>query len=208
MTPPCAIRMATSSASSDDVTENRIPALRVSCPEWVGELVDFTRTYDTDEARMRFAIALARENVVRATGGPFGAAIFESATGRLAGVGVNRVVPLHNSVLHAEIVAIMMAEARVGSYSLGEPVPHDLFTSCEPCAMCLGAAFWSGVRRIVWGATRDDAFQLHFDEGPVFPESYAYLRSRGMSFRAGLLRDEARDVFELYQRDGGEIYNG
>jgi tRNA(Arg) A34 adenosine deaminase TadA len=190
------------------VSNSEIPALRVDCPDWVGDLVDFTRAYDDDDARMRLAITLARDNVVHETGGPFGAAIFQARTGVLVGVGVNRVVPLHNSVLHAEVVAIMMAEARVGSYSLGEPTAHELFTSCEPCSMCLGAAFWSGVRRIVWGATRDDAFQLSFDEGPVFPESYAYLRKRGMSFRAGLLRDEARAVFELYQGGGGEIYNG
>jgi tRNA(Arg) A34 adenosine deaminase TadA len=74
--------------------------------------------------------------------------------------------------------------------------------------MCLGATLWSGVSRVVWAATRDDAFRLAFDEGPVFPQSYEYLRRRGIEFREGLLRDEARAVFALYQQRGGAIYNG
>jgi tRNA(Arg) A34 adenosine deaminase TadA len=107
------------------------------------------------------------------------------------------------------MVAFMMAQAHVGSYTLADAGgTHELFTSCEPCAMCLGATLWSGVRRVVWAATRDDAFRLAFDEGPVFPQSYEYLRRRGIEFREGLLRDEARAVFALYQQRGGAIYNG
>jgi tRNA(Arg) A34 adenosine deaminase TadA len=187
-----------------------VPGIRITCPDWVRELADFTRVWATDEERVRLAIRLARENVLHDTGGPFGAAVFERASGRLVGVGVNRVVPLRNSSLHAEIVAFMTAQARVGSYTLAGPAlpEHELFTSCEPCAMCLGATLWSGVRRVTWAATREDAFRLTFDEGPVFPESYDYLRGRGIEFRGGLLREEAREVFELYQGRGGEIYNG
>ncbi len=158
---------------------------------------------------MRLAIELARENVLRGTGGPFGAAIFEVDSGRLAGVGVNLVVPANNSCLHAEIVAFMTAQAGAGSYSLaasGQPA-HELFTSCEPCAMCLGATLWSGVRRVVWAATRDDADRLAFDEGPVFAASYKYLRRRGITFTAEVCRAEAQEVFRLYGERGGPIYN-
>ena len=69
--------------------------------------------------------------------------------------------------------------------------PHELFTSCEPCAMCLGAVLWSGVRRVVYAARRDDALRLSFDEGPVFPESFAYLRRRGIRIEGGPLREPA-----------------
>jgi tRNA(Arg) A34 adenosine deaminase TadA len=125
-------------------------------------------------------------------------------------VGVNRVVPLYNSVLHAEIMAIMFAQANVGSYTLGGPdMPaHELFTSCEPCAMCLGATPWSGVSRVVWGATREDAGRLQFDEGPVFQATYDYLSARGIRFEPGPLREEARGILTEYARGGGEIYNG
>ena len=183
--------------------------LRISNPSWIGELVDFDRAYPDDDTRMALAISLARENVLRATGGPFGAAIFESTDNRLVSVGVNVVVPANNSVLHAETVAFMMAQARVGSYTLSAPgLPeHVLYTSCEPCAMCLGAVQWSGVRRVVFGATRDDASQL-FDEGPVFPASYDYLEERGISFTPRVQRDAARGVLALYRDQGGKRYNG
>ena len=135
--------------------------------------------------------------------------MFEAATGRLVAVGMNSVVRLHNAVLHGEIVAIMMAQRRLGSFSLAAPgLPvHELVTSCDPCAMCLGALLWSGVKRVVCGASREDATRLRFDEGPVFPASYAYLRERGIAIVQGVCREEAREVLELYRRGSGIIYN-
>jgi tRNA(Arg) A34 adenosine deaminase TadA len=73
--------------------------------------------------------------------------------------------------------------------------------------MCLGAVHWSGVRRLVTGATREDAIALSFDEGPVFPESFAYLEARGVGVVRGVRRKEAAAVLELYKRQGGPIYN-
>ncbi|MGH9418486.1 MAG: nucleoside deaminase, partial [Thermoanaerobaculia bacterium] len=166
--------------------------------------------YATDADRMRVAIAISRENVDRESGGPFGAAIFESMSGRLVAVGMNSVVRLNNCALHGEMVAFMMAQQKIGSFSLngaGLPV-HEMHTSCEPCAMCLGATLWSGVQRVVYGAAREDASVLNFDEGPVFPESYEYLEERGIVIVRNVLRDEARAVLELYRRKSGKIYNG
>ncbi len=159
---------------------------------------------------MRLAIAIARENVERDTGGPFGAAIVERDTGRVVAVGMNSVVRLNNSTLHGEVVAFMMAQQRIGSYTLGIPGGrvHDMYTSCEPCAMCLGASLWSGVKRVVYGATRDDAAQLDFEEGPVFEASYEYVEDRGLEIVGPRLRKEAREVFDLYRARGGKIYNG
>ena len=184
-------------------------AIAVDYPEWMSEVVDWSATYATDEGRMRLAIELARQNVLRGTGGPFGAAVFESASGSLVSVGVNSVVRLNNSVLHAEVMAIMLAQHRLGSYTLlGSHLPlHEIVTSCDPCAMCLGAVLWSGLRRMVAGADRADASALNFDEGPVFPESYAYLESKGVTITRGVLRQDAAAVLELYRRQGGTIYN-
>ena len=166
--------------------------------------------YPDDESKMRLAIAVSRANVEHATGGPFGAAVYEKASGRLVAVGMNSVVRLGNSTLHGEMVAFMMAQRVVGSFSLSAPgLPvHELFTSCEPCAMCLGATLWSGVRRVVYGAGREDASRLDFEEGPVFPASYRYLEDRGIEIVRDLLRDEARAVLELYRTKNGRIYNG
>ena len=184
--------------------------ISIDLPGWVSAFTDESKVYRTDEDKMRLAIDLARENVLRATGGPFGAAVFEETSSRLVSVGVNSVERLVNSTLHAEMVALMLAEARVGSYTLRPPgmAPQVLVTSCEPCAMCVGGAFWSGVRRIVCGAGRADAERLGFDEGPVFPESYRYLEARGIEIVGGVMADEAGAVFELYRQRSGLIYRG
>ena len=186
------------------------PVVLIEYPAWVDEVIDWKRTYATDEDRMRLAITVADQNVKRGTGGPFGAAIFESESGRLVSVGMNSVVRLNNCTLHGEMVAFMMAQQRVGSYTLKNPsLPlHELHTSCEPCAMCLGTTLWSGVHRVVYGAAREDASILNFEEGPVFPESYKYLEDRGIEIVRNVLRDEARAVLELYRANSGKIYNG
>ena len=188
------------------------PPLRVelSLPEWVADVVDWRRSYAGDDERMRLAIALARENVLRGAGGPFAAAVFERESGRLVSVGLNGVERLASSVAHAEVLALALAERRLNSFSLRAPeLPaHEIFSSCAPCAMCLGAVLWSGVRRLVWGALREDALAIGFDEGPVFPESIDYLRSREIEIVTGLLRDDARAVLEMYAHRGGRIYNG
>jgi len=183
--------------------------VRIALPDWIDAVVDWERPYATDEDKMRLAIALSRENVARGTGGPFGAAITEAESGRLVAVGVNSVVRLKNCTLHAEMVAFQLAQTALGSFTLAGPgMPtHELATSCDPCAMCLGATLWSGVRRVLCGATRDDAMLLRFEEGPVFASSWRYLAHRGLDIRRGLLRDEAVEVFDLYRQRGGEIYN-
>lgn len=186
------------------------PEIRVAYPEWVEGFVDWERTYESAEDRMRLAVAVSRENMLQGTGGPFGAAVFERDSGRLVSVGMNLVISHQNSTLHAEMVAIMMAERCVGAYSLrAEGLPaHEVVASCDPCAMCLGALLWSGVSRVLCGADREDAHILEFDEGPVFPESYRYLEDRGIEVLRGVLREEARAVLELYRDRGGAIYNG
>ena len=184
-------------------------SLVIGAPEWLVESVDWHATYRSDEDRMRLVVELARQNVLRGGGGPFGAGVFESNGGRLIAAGVNSVTRLNNSVLHAETLAIMLAQARLGTYALGSAGSDSyvLVTSCEPCAMCLGATLWSGVRGLVCGATMEDATALGFDEGPVFQESWAYLERRGVQAARGVLRDEAVAVLELYRATGGAIYN-
>lgn len=181
--------------------------LTVALPEWAIDRSYMDRRYDSLEERMSVAIDLARRNVEHGTGGPFGAAVFETGSGRLVATGMNLVVSSGNALLHAETVALMFAQREVGTWSLRSP-EHDLFTSCAPCAMCLGAVLWSGVARLVSGATREDAIEIGFDEGPVFDASYEYLVSRGINCQTGVLRDEARAVLQDYRSRGGPIYNG
>lgn len=185
------------------------PPIAIHYPHWLRDAVDWDRRYRSDDEKMGLAIELSRMNVAHATGGPFGSAIFERGEGRLVAVGMNLVVSNHNSVLHGEIVAFMMAQARLQHFSLNLPdgPGHELTTSCEPCAMCLGATLWSGVSRMICGAHRDDVERLQFDEGPVFPESYAYLEARGIEIVREVRRAEAAEVLERYQSENGVVYN-
>lgn len=183
--------------------------LVIDVPAWVADMAVPGQAFREDPDKMALVIRLARENVARGEGGPFGAAVFEIASGRVVAAGVNRVVQGSNCVLHAEMVALMFAQQRVGSFTLRSPgrPAHELVTSCEPCAMCLGATLWSGVTRLVIGAERDDAMAVGFEEGPVFPESYAYIAARGLETVRGVRRQEAVALLHAYRAAGGPIYN-
>ena len=185
----------------------------ISLPSWV---LPFVRarpadSYATPEARMQLAIDLARENVLRQTGGPFGAAVFESASGKLISVGVNVVVASTCSLAHAEVVAIMLAQQRLLAFDLGAAAlpAHELVASAQMCAQCYGSSVWSGVRSVLIGASAADTEELTgFDEGPIPKDWAQQLISRGIAVKQGVLREAARDVLSLYRSNGGTIYNG
>ncbi len=183
------------------------PDVVISLPVWVENLVAGHRHLAGDDAAMQLAIDLSRENVRRGTGGPFGAVI-TTGEGALVAAGVNGVTRLLNSTAHAEMVAIQMAQRPLHVYTLRDhPAgPMTLYSSCEPCAMCLGGVVWYGVSRLVTGALREDAEALGFDEGPVFPESWEHLARRGVEVRRGVLREAAREVLLAYREAGGPIY--
>jgi tRNA(Arg) A34 adenosine deaminase TadA len=183
-------------------------SVTVSLPDWTGPLVLqlASRPMTSDEERMRLVLALTQANVQRRSGGPFGAAVFDEGGG-LVSVGLNSVVRLGNSLLHAEVMAIMLAQAAFGSWALHERGTFTLMSSCAPCAQCLGAIHWSGIHRVVCAATRADATALGFDEGPVFPESYRYMEERGIVFGEALLREEARTILADYLASGAPVYN-
>lgn len=178
-------------------------------PPWIQR---FSGTYVTTtdvRERMKFVIKAAKKNVDEKTGGPFAAAVFESDSGRLVSLGVNLVIPQGLSILHAEIVAIVIAQIKLETYDIGEisMVSHELVSSAEPCAMCIGAITWSGVRRVVTAAFDQDARELGFDEGPK-PENWIRsLTARGIEVMHNIERDSARSVLQLYLDDGGFIYN-
>jgi tRNA(Arg) A34 adenosine deaminase TadA len=183
--------------------------VRIELPAWIDEVVGPRRTHPGTEAKMALVIRLAAANIEREEGGgPFGAAVFRSDTGELVSVGVNSVIRLHNAALHAEVVALMMAHAALAVHSFRLPgvPPLELVSSCDPCVMCLGTTAWSGVSRLVTGASKQDAEELGFDEGPVTAESYLQLQHRGVEVLRGVLREEARVVLRRYQELGRPIY--
>lgn len=158
---------------------------------------------------MALAIELAGENVRQGTGGPFGALVVDSVSGRLVSAGVNLVMPSANCTAHAEMVAIGLADRAVGTYDLGPTTGHayELVSSVDPCAMCLGAVVWSGVTRLVCGAHDSDARAIGFDEGPKPDAWVTLLESRGIEVVRSLCRASATAVLAEYADRGGTIYN-
>lgn len=182
----------------------------IALPDWCCDLAGKLPDRLPDPAdRMRLAIDLSRRNVESGTGGPFGAVVSSLADGRLIAIGVNRVEPDLCSSAHAEIVALSLAQARLGNWSLAEAeaAPIELATSCEPCAMCLGAIPWSGVKRVICGASKDDAEATGFDEGERTADWTGMLDRRGIDVEIGILQQDAADVLREYRRRGARIYN-
>jgi tRNA(Arg) A34 adenosine deaminase TadA len=185
-------------------------ALKLTLPAWLEQtLPDSETVYPTVETRMDFVIQLASANVANGTGGPFGAGLFESESGRLIAPGINMVLSANCCILHAEVTAIIIAQTRLGCYDLGEiGMPHiELVSSTEPCAMCMGAILWSGVRHLVCGARDEDAREIGFDEGPKLKTWIREFELRGIQVTRDVRREEAREVLSEYQRGGGVIYN-
>ena len=179
----------------------------LTLPAWVHSEVDTARIYADDEAKVALAIQLSHRNIEHASGGPFGAAVFD-AEGKLLAVGVNRVVPQTCSVAHAEMMAYMTAQSRTQRARLNENGDRIVFaTSAQPCCMCYGATFWAGIDELLIGASASDVMELtEFDEGPLPPDWAGELEKRGIAVRQGILRDAAREVLRYYAEHGGKHY--
>jgi tRNA(Arg) A34 adenosine deaminase TadA len=189
----------------------QFPDIRLVLPAWVGDFcAQWQGGFVTVADRAAFVVALSRENVLRGTGGPFAAAVFDPQRGMLIAPGVNLVVPACCSSAHAEIVALSIAQQIMETHDLGAaglPV-LELVSSTEPCAMCMGAVPWSGVRRLVCCARGEDAEAIGMDEGTKPLDWEAALNERGIAVVRDLCREQAAAVLREYAEKGGPIYNG
>ena len=182
------------------------PTFSLILPEWVDRfLTERGRAWSTEQEGMQLAIDLAQQNIQEQTGGPFGAAVFDSA-GTLISVGINLVLSTRVSLWHAEMVALALAQKSLGTQDLSQKGDYVLVSSCEPCAMCLGAIPWSGIRRLICGASDADARAVGFDEGAKPENWHKALEQRSIRVQTGLLAEPARRVLQEYQRSGGIIY--
>lgn len=152
-----------------------------------------------DAAFMRRAIALADSSVATLDGGPFGAVIVHD--GRVVGEGANRVTTDHDPTAHAEIVAIRDACRTLSTFSLEGCV---IYTSCEPCPMCLSAIYWARISEIVYGNTREDAARIGFDDDLIYREVALAMAQRSIPARR-LLANEAIATFDAWSRTTGRI---
>ncbi len=145
---------------------------------------------EQNEKFMRRAIALAQEGIDRNVGGPFGAVVVKD--GEIVGEGCNRVTSTNDPTAHAEIVAIRNACEKLGSFQLDGCV---LYTSCEPCPMCLGAIYWARPVRIFYAATHEDAANIGFDDQFIYEEIGKPIENRKIK-TVNFLRGEGLKVFE------------
>lgn len=190
---------------------NNPNAFTLDLPDWaVAAHNDLPTHFPSNEERMAQVIRFARLNFQQQTGGPFAAGIFERDSGRLVVIGVNRVVPCHCSSAHAEIMALSLAQHRLGTYDLGAAgLPtHQIVINWRPCAMCFGALLWSGVRSVVIAGAGPELEALTgFDEGPIHPEWRHELERRGIELVEDVLHAEAIAVYQEFAASGALVYN-
>jgi len=181
-------------------------------PDWApDELQQLPQFLPDLEARMATVLRFARLNTENQTGGPFAAGVFERDSGRLIAIGVNRVVPLNCSSAHAEVMALSLAQQRLGFYDLGGPgLPaHQLVVNWSPCAMCFGAVLWSGIRSLVIAGADPEMMAITgFDEGPMPDKWREELAKRDIELIEGVLRQEALMDFRTFAATNPVVYNG
>lgn len=186
--------------------------IELTLPDWVRGAIAGAGALAGDEAKVALAIELSRRNVDAGSGGPFGALVF-GPDDRVVAAGVNRVMPHGCSLAHAETMAYMLAQQRLGRVRLNRdeddrPLgPYVLATSAQPCCQCYGATVWAGIDRLLIGARSADVEELtEFDEGPLPQDWVGALERRGIAVVRDILRDDARSVLRAYGEGGGERY--
>jgi tRNA(Arg) A34 adenosine deaminase TadA len=148
---------------------------------------------------MRRAIDLSRLHMEAGEGGPFGAVVVKD--GEILGEGWNQVTSSHDPTAHAEVVAIRRACAKLGTFQLKG---CEIYTSCEPCPMCLAAIYWARLDRIWYANGRADAAAIQFDDAWLYREVAAPLEARSLP-AVQLLRDEALPVFQSWDRKADKV---
>lgn len=153
-----------------------------------------TELYDSDDVRfMARAIELSENNVENG-GGPFGAVVVRN--GKIIAEGVNRVTATNDPTAHAEVGAIREACARLGTFKLDG---CTIYTSCEPCPMCLSAIYWAGISRIFYGNTKEDAARIDFDDSFIYSEiAKDYVHRAVPCVR--MMGAEAARAFRMWER--------
>lgn len=144
----------------------------------------------TDTDLLRHAIDLSRAHMAAGAGGPFGAVV--AVGDRIVGEGWNQVTSSNDPTAHAEVQAIRAACRTLGTFSL---IKATLYTSCEPCPMCLAAAYWARVDRIIYANAREDAAAIGFDDAHIYEQVGLAIDRRALPMQR-LLAAEARTVFD------------
>lgn len=179
------------------------PIIQIKLPDWVTSWKEENETQvhkkRSHEELMDLALSLGLRHLEERTGGPFAALVYEEQKGRIVSLGVNLVVALNNSCLHAETTALMFAQLEEDTFSLGGG-DYSLIVTAQPCAMCFGAIPWSGIKKLVYGSPKEDIELIAgFNEGDV-PERWEdKLEKRGISVYGPLYSEKTRILLETYR---------
>lgn len=152
-----------------------------------------------DDDFMRAAIALSHRVMAEGKGGPFGAVIVRD--GEIIAEGRNEVTSANDPTAHAEVSAIRQACRKLGTFALTD---CDIYTSCEPCPMCLSAIYWARLRRMVYANAREDAARIGFDDEFLYQEVAKAIDDRTLPTRR-LLPDEAIEAFKAWDANPDKI---
>lgn len=144
------------------------------------------------EEFMKIAIDLADSNIEKMDGGPFGAVVVKD--GEIVGKGSNHVTTNNDPTAHAEVVAIRDACDNLGTFNLDG---CEIYASCEPCPMCLGAIYWSRINKLYYAATKDDAAKANFDDSFIYKEFALPMNKRSIP-AIQIERKKAVEVFEKW----------
>jgi len=148
---------------------------------------------------MARAIQLSLENVLSGQGGPFGAVIVKD--GSVVAEGVNCVTSRNDPTAHAEVIAIREACSKLGTFRLKD---CEMYTSCEPCPMCLGAIYWAHLARVYFGNVAADASQIGFDDSSIYREFTQPVSARKIPM-IQMMREEALAAFQAWQDKSNKI---
>ena len=152
-----------------------------------------------DHQFMRMAIDLATGNVLSGAGGPFGAVIVKD--GQVIATGVNNVTSSNDPTAHAEVTAIRNAAAALGNFELAG---CTIYSSCEPCPMCLGAIYWSRIAALYFGSTAQDAAEAGFDDSFFYDELRKPVADRSIP-ATNLMREDAAESFDAWRGSTARI---
>ena len=145
---------------------------------------------ENDKNFMKRAIKLSQEGMNSNAGGPFGAVVVKD--GEIIAEGYNRVTSTNDPTAHAEVVAIRKACEKLGTFQLDDCI---VYTSCEPCPMCLGAIYWARPKAVFYGCDKVDAAKIDFDDQFIYEELDKPLGNRQVKF-VQILQNEAQEIFD------------
>ncbi|MBL0273814.1 MAG: nucleoside deaminase [Chitinophagaceae bacterium] len=153
---------------------------------------------ERDNTYLERAIELSKQGMQSGLGGPFGCVVV--LNDEIIGEGTNKVTSSNDPTAHAEVVAIRMACNKLGSYQL---TGCEIYTSCEPCPMCLGAIYWARPKRVIYANTKEEAAAIEFDDQFIYKEISTGMRDRKIPF-IHHPHPKAKEVFEAWKNWEGK----